>query len=106
MLRACSLAALVMIFCVATACVATVAAQDMRNPKIASVPVDWSEAVAQLDNGMEPSPRSIERLNQAADTLFANIASRPARCRCCCPSTALSYCVTPQRACQMRPRPT
>src|SRR6266568_4929297 len=76
-LRVCSLAALVMAFCVATACVATVAAQDMRNPKIASMPVDWSEAVAQLDNGTEPSPRSIERLNQAADTLFANIAASP-----------------------------
>ncbi len=77
MLRVCSFAALVMAFCVATACVATVAAQDMRSPKIASMPVDWSEAVAQLDNGMEPSPRSIERLNQAADTLFANIAASP-----------------------------
>jgi len=77
MLRACSLAALVMIFCVAMACVATVAAQDMRNPRIASVPVDWSEAVAHLDNGTEPSPRSIERLNQAADTLFANMAASP-----------------------------
>jgi len=41
------------------------------------MPVDWSEAVAQLDNGTEPSPRSIERLNQAADTLFANIAASP-----------------------------
>ena len=77
MLRACSLAALVMIFCVATACVATVAAQDMRNPKIASMPADWSEAVAQLDNGTEPSPQTIERLNQAADTLFANIVASP-----------------------------
>ena len=77
MLRACSLAALVMIFCVATACVATVAAQDMRNPKIASMPADWSDAVAQLDNGTEPSPQTIERLNQAADTLFANIAASP-----------------------------
>jgi len=77
MLRACSLAAPVMIFCVATACVATVAAQDMRNPKIASMPADWSEAVAQLDNGTEPSPRSTERLNQAADMLFANIAASP-----------------------------
>ncbi len=77
MLRACSLAALVMIFCVAMACVATVAAQDMRNPKIASMPADWSEAVAQLDNGTEPSPRSTERLNQAADMLFANIAASP-----------------------------
>jgi hypothetical protein len=57
--------------------VATVAAQDMRNPKIAAMPVDWSEAVAQLDNGTEPSSRSIERLNQAADTLFANIAASP-----------------------------
>jgi hypothetical protein len=66
-----------MAFCVATACGATVAAQDMRNPKIASMPVDWSEAVAQLDNGTEPSPRLIERLNQAADTLFANIVASP-----------------------------
>jgi hypothetical protein len=76
-LRVCSFAALVMAFCVATACVATVAAQDMRNPKIASVPVDWSEAVVQLDSGTASSPRSIERLNQAADTLFANIAASP-----------------------------
>jgi hypothetical protein len=72
MLRVCSFAALIMAFCVAAA-----AAQDMRNPKIVSMPVDWSEAVAQLDNGTEPSPRSIERLNQAADTLFANIAASP-----------------------------
>jgi len=71
-LRVCSLAALIMIFCVAAA-----AAQDMRNPKIVSMPVDWSEALAQLDNGTEPSPRSIERLNQAADTLFAKIAASP-----------------------------
>jgi hypothetical protein len=70
MLRVCSLAALIMTFCVAVA-----AAQDMRNPKIVSMPVDWSEALAQLDNGTEPSPRSIARLNQAADTLFANIAA-------------------------------
>src|SRR5258705_4161279 len=77
MWRACSLAAPVMIFCVATACVAAVAAQYMRNPKIASMPADWSEAVAQLDNGTEPSPRSTERLNQAADMLFANIAASP-----------------------------
>ena len=81
-LRVCSFAALAMAFCVATACVAVTcvgvaAAQDMRNPKIASVPVDWSEAVAQLDSGIEPSPRSIERLNQAADTLFAKIAASP-----------------------------
>jgi len=74
-LRVCSLAALVMACCVAPACVATVAAQDMRNPKIASMPVDWSEA--QLDNGTEASPRSIERLNQAVDTLFPNIAASP-----------------------------
>jgi hypothetical protein len=76
-LRVCSFAALVMAFCVATVCVATVAAQDMRNPKIAAMPVDWSEAVVQLDNGTEPSSRSIERLNQAADTLFGNIAASP-----------------------------
>jgi len=75
MLRVCSLAALVMACCVAPACVATVAAQDMRNPKIASVPVDWSEV--QLDNGTEPPPQLIERLNHAADTLFANIAASP-----------------------------
>jgi hypothetical protein len=66
-----------MAYCVATACVATAAAQDMRNPKIASMPVDWSEAVAQLDNSTESSPRTIDRLNQAADTLFANIAASP-----------------------------
>jgi hypothetical protein len=72
MLRVCSLAALIMTFCVAVA-----AAQDMRNPKIVSMPVDWSEALAQLDNGTEPSPRSIARVNQATDTLFANIAASP-----------------------------
>jgi hypothetical protein len=71
-LRVCSLAALVMAFCVAAA-----AAQDMRNPKITSTPVDWSEAVAQLNNGAEPPSRSIDRLNQAVDTLFANIAASP-----------------------------
>ena len=74
-MRVCSLAALVMAYCVATLGVATVAAQDMRNPEIASVPVDWSEA--QLDNGTERSPRWIERLNHAADTLFGNIAASP-----------------------------
>jgi hypothetical protein len=76
MLRVCSRAALIMIFCVA-ACVAAVAAPDMRNPRIVSMPVDWSEAVGPLDNGTEASPRLIERLNQAADTLFANIATSP-----------------------------
>src|SRR5262245_66401573 len=60
---------------VAPAWVATVAAQDMRSPKIASMPVDWSEA--QPDNGTESSPRSIERLNHSADTLFSNIAASP-----------------------------
>src|SRR4051812_10423306 len=72
MLRVCSFAALIMAFCVAAA-----AAQDMRNPRIVSMPVDWSEAVAQLDNGTEPLPRSIERLNQATDKVFANVAASP-----------------------------
>jgi hypothetical protein len=76
MLRVCSLAALVMALCVA-ACVAPVAAQDMRNPKIASMPVDWSDAVARLDNGTDPTSRSIDQLNQATETLFANIAASP-----------------------------
>jgi len=58
------------------------------------MPADWSEAVAQLDNGTESSPRTIEPLNQAVDTLFA-ISRQPGAGLL--PSTALSYCVTPQR---------
>jgi hypothetical protein len=76
MLRVCNFAALVMTFCVA-ACGAAGAAQDMRNPRLVSMPVDWSEVSAQLNNGTEPSLGSIERLNQATETLFANIAASP-----------------------------
>ncbi len=72
MLRVCSLAALIMTFCVAAA-----AAQDMRKPRIVSTPADWSEVIAQLKNNTEPSSRPIEQLNQAADKLFANIAASP-----------------------------
>ena len=70
-MRVCSLAALVIAFCVASA-----AAQDMRRPRIVSVPVDWSEVAAQL-NSTDPSSRSIAQINQAADKLFANIAASP-----------------------------
>jgi hypothetical protein len=72
MLRVCSLAALIMTFCVAAA-----AAQDMRKPRIVSTPADWSEVIAQLKNNTEPSSRPIEQLNQAANKLFANIAASP-----------------------------
>jgi hypothetical protein len=72
MLRVCSLAALIMTFCVAAA-----TAQDMRKPRIVSTPVDWSEVIAQLKNNTEPSIRPIEQFNQAADKLFANIAASP-----------------------------
>jgi len=69
-LRVCSLAALVMAVGVATA-----AAQEMRAPHIVRTPVDWSEATEPLDQ--EAGPGSIERLNQAAGKLFANIAASP-----------------------------
>jgi hypothetical protein len=71
-LRVCSLAALMMTFCVAAA-----AAQDMRKPRIVSTPVDWSEVIVQFRNSTEPSSRSIEQLNRVADKLFANIAASP-----------------------------
>jgi hypothetical protein len=47
----------------------------MRTPHIVRTPVDWSEATEQLDQ--EAGPGSIERLNQAAGKLFANIAASP-----------------------------
>src|SRR5262245_4449492 len=55
--------------------VATAAAQEMRAPNIVRTPVDWNEATEHLDQ--EAGPGSIERLNQAAGTLFANIAASP-----------------------------
>src|SRR5262249_57875974 len=58
-------------------CVAGAAAQDMRKPQIVSTPVDWSEVIAQLNNSAEPPSRSIKRLNQATETLFANVAASP-----------------------------
>ena len=69
-MRVCSLAALVLAVCVATA-----AAQEMRTPHIVRTPVDWNEATDLLDQ--EAGPGSIERLNQAAGKLFANIAASP-----------------------------
>jgi hypothetical protein len=71
-LRVCSLAALVMAVCVATA-----AAQEMRTPHVVRTPVDWNEVADQFDQSTEPAAKSIERLNQATDKLFANIAASP-----------------------------
>jgi hypothetical protein len=91
-LRACSLAALVMAVGVATAAAQDGRTQDtaiqepriqepriqeMRTPRIVRAPVEWNEVTEQLDQGTEPAARSIERLNQAADKLFANIAASP-----------------------------
>jgi len=91
-LRACSLAALVMAVGVATAAAQDVRTpdttiqeprtqepriQEMRTPRIVRAPVDWNEVTDQLDQGTEPAARSIERLNQATDKLFANIAASP-----------------------------
>jgi hypothetical protein len=86
-LRVCSLAALVMTVCVATAAAQDLGVQDlhvqdlqmqeMRPPRIERTPVDWHEVIDQLDTGAEPTSTWIERLNQAADKLFPNIAASP-----------------------------
>jgi hypothetical protein len=60
------------------ACVATAAAQDMRNPRIIRATVQWSEVTAQLETPAEHAAATVvERLNQATSKLFANIAASP-----------------------------
>jgi hypothetical protein len=91
-LRVCSLAALVMAVCVATAAAQDVRThdtpildipiqeprmQEMRTPRIVRTPVDWNEVTNQFDQSTEPAAKSIERLNQATEKLFANIAASP-----------------------------
>jgi hypothetical protein len=72
-LRACSLAAVIM-----AACVATAAAGEMRNPQIIRATVDWDEVTAQLEAPAEHGAAgAIERLNHATGKLFSNIAASP-----------------------------
>jgi len=89
-LRACSIAALAMAACVASADAQDLRTQDLRAqdmraqdlrtqdlrpPKIVRTPAEWSDVAAQLDKDAEPG--SIERLNRATETLFANITASP-----------------------------
>lgn len=71
-MRSYSVAALIV-----AAGIVTAAAQDMRNPRISRTSVHWNEITAQLAAGSTPAPDLIERLNQATDQLFTNIAASP-----------------------------